>query len=121
MVNLEQGDVWWADMPEPSGSEPGYRRPVVIVLCNELIQSKIRTVVCVPLTSNLNWANFPGCVTLSEDETGLPQNSVANTAQISTIDTSILTERVGNLSNKKLEEVLDGIEIVIGRRISNAR
>lgn len=121
MVKISQGDVWWADLPEPTGSEPGYRRPVVVVQSDELNESKIRTVVCVPLTSNLNWANFPGGVALTNEETGLPQMSVANTVQILTIDSIVLTERVGVLSSKKLEEILDGVEIVIGRRIPHSR
>ncbi len=75
---IEQAEVWWADLEEP-GSEPGYRRrPAVVAQCNAINRSKIATVVCVPLTSNLKWADAPGNVLLRGDDTGLPQDSVAN-------------------------------------------
>lgn len=112
---IEQGDVWWVDLPEPEGSEPGYRRPVVVAQCDEFNRSRIRTVVCVALTTNLALADAPGNVLLSSQLTGLPRESVANVSQVVTIDRGFLTERVGRLDSALLEEVLDGIEIVLGR------
>lgn len=110
-----QGDVWWADLGEPAGSEPGFRRPVVVVQSDSFNRSKIATVVCVPLTSNLRWAEAPGNVLLGADATGLAKDSVANVSQIVTLDRSSLTERVGKLPDAKLELVLFGIDVVLGR------
>lgn len=103
---ISQGEVWWADLPEPSGSEPGFRRPVVVVQGDAFNRSRIATVVCVPLTSNLRWAEAPGNVLLASKVTGLPKDSVANVSQLVTLDKSSLTDRVGKLSKAKLELVL---------------
>jgi mRNA interferase MazF len=110
-----QGEVWWADLAEPSGSEPGFRRPVVVVQGDAFNRSRIATVVCVALTSNLRWADAPGNVLLSARTTGLPMDSVANVSQLVTLDREALTERIGTLPTKKLELVLLGIDIVLGR------
>ncbi|MGH7324618.1 MAG: type II toxin-antitoxin system PemK/MazF family toxin [Candidatus Rokuibacteriota bacterium] len=112
---IAQGEVWWADLPEPSGSEPGFRRPVVVVQGDAFNRSRIDTVVCVPLTSNLRWAEAPGNVPLDAKLTGLPKDSVANVSQLVTLDKSSLTERVGKLSKAKLQLVLFGIDVVLGR------
>ena len=111
---IAQGEVWWADLGEPRGSEPGFRRPVVVVQGDAFNRSRIATVVCVALTSNLRWADAPGNVLLSSRQTGLPKDSVANVSQLVTLDRSALTERVGTLAAKKLELVLAGIDIVLG-------
>ena len=86
MVGVSQGDVWWADLPDPTGSGPGFRRPVVVVQGNPLNRSRIATVVCVSLTSNLKWADAPGNTRLSADETGLPKDSVTNVSGILALD-----------------------------------
>ena len=112
---IAQGEVWWADLAEPSGSEPCFRRPVVVVQGDAFNRSRIGTVVCVALTSNLRWAEAPGSVLLSARLTGLPKDSVANVSQLVTLDREALTERVGALPAKKLELVLFGIDIVLGR------
>jgi len=114
-VVITQGDVWWADISEPLQSEPGFRRPVVIVQGDAFNRSTIRTVVTVPLTSNLRWADAPGNVQLAARSTGLPRDSVANVSQLVTLDRAILTEQVGRLSPSKLQLVLGGIDIVLGR------
>jgi mRNA interferase MazF len=114
-VVIVQGEVWWADLPEPSGSEPGFRRPVVVVQSDAFNRSRIDTVVCVPLTSDLRWAEAPGNVLLEAKLTGLPKDSVANVSQLVTLDKAALTERVGKLSKAKLDLVLFGIDIVLGR------
>jgi mRNA interferase MazF len=115
MVTVGHGEVWWADLAEPIGSGPGYRRPVVVVQGEPLNRSRIPTVVCVILTSNLEWANAPGNVALSSELTGLPKDSVANVSQIVTLDRDILTERVGKLPQSKVDLILSGIDIVLGR------
>lgn len=102
-------------MPEPVGSEAGFRRPVVVVQGDVLNRSRIATVVCVPLTSNLKWADAPGNVSLSSHLTGLSKDSVANVSQIFTVDGSILVECTGKLPGRKLELILSGIDIVLGR------
>ncbi len=112
---IGQGEVWWADFGEPLGSEPGFRRPVVVVQSDSFNRSRISTVVCVPLTSNLRWADAPGNVALEAAITGLPKDSVANVSQIVTVDKSSLTERGGTLPDAKLELILAGIDIVLGR------
>jgi len=112
---ISQGEVWWADLPEPAGSGPGFRRPVVVVQCDALNRSRIATVVCVPLTSNLKWAAAPGNVRLSAHLTDLPKDSVANVSQIVTIDKRFLSSRVAKLPRPKLELLLSGIDIVLGR------
>lgn len=112
---IGQGEVWWADMGEPAGSGPGFRRPVVVVQCDALNQSRIQTVVCVPLTSNLKWADAPGNVLLPPVATGLPRESVANVSLIVAIDRRQLTESVGKLPRRQMELVLAGIDVVLGR------
>ena len=112
---IARGEVWWADLAEPSGSEPGFRRPVVVVQGDAFNRSRIGSVVCVALTSNLRWADAPGNALLTARATGLPKDSVANVSQLVTLDREALTGRVGALSAKKLELVLLGIDIVLGR------
>ena len=110
-----RGEVWWADLPEPSGSAPGFRRPIVVVQGDAFNHSRISTVVCVPLTSNLRWADAPGNVLLPAGLTGLPKDSVANVSQIVTLDRGSLTERLGRLPEAKFELVLFGVDVVLGR------
>lgn len=112
---IGQGEVWWADLGEPTGSNPGYRRPVIVVQCDALNQSRVNTVVCVPLTSNLKWADAPGNVLLPARATGLSKESVANVSLIVAVDRRHLTECVGKLSRRQLELVLAGIDTVLGR------
>ena len=114
---ISQGEVWWAELPDPVGSAPGYRRPIVVVQGDPLNRSRIETVVCVPLTSNLRWADAPGNVLLSERATGLPKESVANVSQIIALDKSQLGDRVGKLSSSKMRLVLSGIDVMLGRRL----
>ena len=112
---VAQGDIFWADLPEPVGSGPGLRRPVLIVQGNAFNRSRIATVVVVPLTSNTRLADAPGNVSLRARATGLPKDSVANVSQIVTIDRYVLTERTGHVSQNLLEAVLSGIDLVLGR------
>jgi mRNA interferase MazF len=110
---VAQGEIWWAELPELVGSGPGFRRPVLIVQGDALNRSRLVTVICVPLTSNLRWADAPGNVLLVSQSTGLPRASVANVSQIVALDRSLLTERVGRLSRRQIELVLTGIELIL--------
>ena len=110
-----QGEVWWADLPPPTGSGPGFRSPVVVVQGDALNRSRLATVVCVPLTSNVRWADAPGNVLLRARTTGLPKHSVANVSQVVVLDRTLLSERVGKLSKAKLELLRSGIDVVLGR------
>lgn len=112
---IAQGEIWWVDMPEPTGSGPGYHRPAVVVQGDALNSSRIATVVCVPLTSNLKWAGAPGNVLLPAKATGLDKDSVANVSQIVSLDRELLAERAGRLSRSKLDQILSGIDILLGR------
>ena len=112
---ITQGDVFWADLPDPIGSGPGFRRPVLIVQGNAFNRSRIATVVVVPLTSNLRLADAPGNVLLRVRATGLSKDSVANVSQIITIDKSLLGKRAGHLTEAALDAVLDGIGVVLER------
>ncbi len=108
-----QGEVWWADLPDPVGSGPGFRRPVLIVQGEALTRSRLATVICVPLTSNLRWADAPGNILLPARSTGLPKDSVANVSQIVAIDRTVLSEQVGRITRRQLELVLVGLESIL--------
>ena len=112
---ISQGEVWWADLPSPIGSGPGFRRPVVVVQGDSLNLSRIATVVCVPLTSNLKWTLAPGNVLLRARNTGLAKDSVANVSQILTIDKELLRDRTAKLPRSSLEQVLSGVDTILGR------
>lgn len=112
---VAQGDVCWADLPEPVGSGPGFRRPVLVVQGNAFNRSRIATVLVVPLTSNLRLANAPGNVVLPARASGLPRESVANVSQLIAIDRDLLSERVGHLSTDLLLTIFAGVDLVLGR------
>jgi mRNA interferase MazF len=114
-VVISQGEIWWADLPEPKGSGPGFRRPVVVAQGDALNRSSIATVLCVPLTSNLKWANAPGNVLLSSRLTGLLKDSVANVSQLVALDKALLTEQTGKLPRAQMDLLLSGIDVVLGR------
>jgi mRNA interferase MazF len=115
MVEIAQGEVWWAELPEPRGSGPGFRRPVVVVQGDHLNRSRIATVVCLPLTSNLGWAAAPGNTVLPSKVSGLSKDSVANASQIVAVDRELLSERAGKLGPKHLAQIMNGIDVVLGR------
>ena len=112
---VAQGDVVWADLGLTTGSEPGFRRPLVVVQGRAFNRSVIATVVCVALTSNVRWAEAPGNVLLPRRSTGLPKESVANVSQIVTIDKNSILERVGRVSEHEIHRILRGIDLVLGR------
>ncbi len=108
-----RGEIWCAALPRPVGSEPGYRRPVLIVQSNDFSRSRMATVIVVILTSNIKLAEAPGNVFLPRGMTGLPKDSVANVSQVYTIDKGFLTERVGVLTPDLFEQVEDGLRLVM--------
>jgi mRNA interferase MazF len=113
---INQGDIYRIDFEEPSGSEPGYRHPHVVVQNNLFNRSEIRTVVVCALTSSLKRASAPGNVLLDKKETNLPKDSVVNVSQIFTVDKSQLDEYIGTLSTKRVREILNGIKLVLDPR-----
>ena len=106
---INQGDVFWVDLGEPSGSEPGYRHPHVVIQNNIFNRSRINTVVVCAITSNLRRADSPGNVRLNQGEANLPKASVVSISQIFTVDKRDLVERIGALSRNRIREVLDGV------------
>jgi mRNA interferase MazF len=114
-VVISQGDIVWAELPHPTGSGPGFRRPVVIVQGDAFNASRLATTVVVPLTSNLRWASAPGNVVLSAVRTGLPRDSVVNVSQIIAVDRSVLADRIGRLDDDQLSVILSGVDLMLGR------
>jgi mRNA interferase MazF len=114
-VAVNRGDIWWADLPIPVGSEPGFRRPVVVVQSNAFNQSRIATVLSVPLTANTRLAASPGNVLLPVASTGLPRESVALTPQLTPVDRSWFLEYIGQITDEQLGLILSGIDLVLGR------
>lgn len=111
---MKRGEIWWAALPEPAGSGPGLRRPVLVVQSNPFNESRIATVIVAVVTSNLLLAEAPGNVRLSKTESGLPKPSVVNVSQVLTVDRSLLTERVRVLSGSVLQKVNDGLRLALG-------
>jgi len=112
-VVIQRGEIWWATLPEPIGSEPGYRRPVIIIQSNVFNRSQIATVVAVIVTSNTRLAQAPGNVLLPKRATGLSQESVANVSQVITVDKQFLTERIGKLPTNLVEQIEAGLRLVL--------
>ena len=112
---VSQGDIHWAELGAPVGSGPGFNRPVIVVQGDALNRTTIATVVCVPLTSTVHHSTALGNVLLQARRTGLFRDSVANVSQILTIDRSQLGDRVGRLSDRELDQLFAGIDIVLGR------
>lgn len=110
---MRRGEIWWASLPEPSGSGPGFRRPLLIVSANSFNESRIGTVIAAVITSNLRLADAPGNVRLSVKGTGLAKSSVVNVSQVITVDKTFLKERIGRLSPRLLHEVDDGLRLVL--------
>ena len=113
---MERGEIWWATMRPPQGSEPGFRRPVLIVQSNAFNSSRIRTVVAAVITSNLRLVDAPGNVRLSTNRSKLPKPSVVNVSQIVTLDKSFLSERAGRLDDKTMHAVEAGLRLVLSLR-----
>jgi mRNA interferase MazF len=110
---IGRGEIWWASLPAPVASEPGFRRPLLVIQSNDFNQSRISTVIAAVITSNLRLVDAPGNVLLSKKESGLPKKSVVNVSQLITVDKSFLTEKICNIGTLKLKEVEAGIRLVI--------
>lgn len=111
---MRRGEIWWAVLGPPAGSEPGYRRPVLVLQTNEFNESRLRTVVVAAITSNLRLAEAPGNVRCRPRETGLDKPSVVNVSQIATVDKRRLVERAGRLGDRLLGRVEDGVRLALG-------
>ena len=110
---IQRAEIWWADLPEPLASESGYRRPVLVVQSDDFNRSRIATIIVIVITSNLKLAEAPGNVYLPHKATGLPKDSVANVSQVITIDKRFLTEKVGDLPQYLIQQVEDGLRLVM--------
>jgi len=113
---ISQGDIFWAFLGKPAGSEPGYRHPVVVVQNNLFNRSRINTVVVCQLTSNLSRAGAPGNVLLSKGEANLPKGSVVNISQIAAMDRSALAEKIGTLSRQRVREIAENLHLLLDPR-----
>ena len=110
---MRRGEIWWASLPSPEGSGPGYRRPLLIVQADAFNRSRINTAIAVAITSNLVLAKAPGNVRLSKRVSGLSKQSVANVSQVVTLDRSLLTDRVRTLSKEIMAAVDGGLRLVL--------
>jgi mRNA interferase MazF len=110
---VRRGEVWWADLLEPAGSEPGFRRPVVIIQADPLNRSRLRTVVVAAITGNLRLRDSPGNVYLSPRESGLERPSVVNASQVATLDRGRLMHHVGNVAGVKMRAIDEGLRLVL--------
>ena len=110
---IQRGEIWWAELREPAGSGPGYRRPLVIIQSNDFNKSRIHTIIAVVLTTNLRLADSPGNVMLAKKTTGLPKDSVANVSQVVTIDRYFLAECSGSLPAGTMKLIDDGLRLVL--------
>ena len=113
---IGQGDIFWVNLDEPRGSEPGYRHPHVVIQNNVFNQSRINTIVLCALTSNIKRSASPGNVLLKKGEANLKKDSVVNISQIITVDKTDLAERIGSLSPKRTQQIINGIKLLIESR-----
>ena len=110
---IKRGEIWWAELPEPIGSGPGYRRPLLIIQSNDFNKSKINTIIASVITSNIRLSAAPGNILLSTQKSKLPKESVINVSQLITIDKSFLTEKVNTLSSSIMANVDEGVRLVL--------
>jgi mRNA interferase MazF len=111
---MRRGEIWWASLPDPVGSGPGYRRPVLIVQSNPFNSSRIGTVIVATITSNLSLAEAPGNVRIGKSDSGLAKPSVVNVSQIITLDRTLLTQRIRALPAEPLKKIDEGLRLVMG-------
>ena len=114
LTSIRRGTVWWAELPEPTGSEPGYRRPVLVVQIDDFNKSRIGTIVAVVITSHLALADAPGNVFLPAREAGLPRDSVANVSQVVTLDKGMLVGELRRVQADTMRAVESGLRLVLG-------
>ena len=110
---IQRGEVWWADLGESRGSQPGYRRPVLVVQNDAFNRSRLQTTLVVSLTSNLRLVEAPGNVLVPAKASGLPKDSVANVTQLLTLDEDFLTERAGKVPPRLMAQVDAGLKLVL--------
>jgi len=110
---IKRGEIWWAEIPEPKGLEPEYKRPLVVIQSNEFNKSRINTIVAAVITTNIRLAQAPGNIMLTVKQSNLPKKSVINVSQVITIDKTFLNEKAGTLSNKIMDIVDDGLRLVL--------
>lgn len=110
---MRRGEIWWASLGEPEGSEPGFRRPVVIISSNEFNLSQINTVTVATVTSNLRLAEAPGNFKLAQKASGLKRDSVVNVSQVVTLDKMLLTELIGKLDGKHINLLNNGLRLAL--------
>lgn len=113
---MQRGEIWWATLRAPKRSDPGYRRPVLVVQSDAFNRSRIETVVAVVVTGNLRLAKAPGNVELTPKQSRLPKRSVVNVSQIVTLDKSYLTEHVGSVDKTVMRSVDSGLRLVLSLR-----
>ena len=113
MAGIERGEIWWADLPEPRRSEPGYKRPVLVVQADSFNLSRIQTAIVAAITTNLELADAPGNVLLPARSVGLTRDSVVNVSQLLTLDRTFLTEHAGTLSPRLQRSVDEGLRTVL--------
>ena len=111
---IRRGEIWWGSLPVPVGSEPGYRRPVLVVQTNDFNEAGLRTVIALTITSNLRLAGAPGNVLCHKRDTGLAKDSVINVSQDATVNKTRLTQRIGILPTPVMHEVEAGMRLVLG-------
>jgi mRNA interferase MazF len=110
---MRRGEIWWASLSDPSGSSPGFRRPLLIISADSFNQSRINTVIAAVITSNVHLAAAPGNVPIPVRGTGLSRPSVVNVSQVITVDRAFLTERVGKLSSELMTQVEQGLRLAL--------
>ncbi|HLM59614.1 MAG TPA: type II toxin-antitoxin system PemK/MazF family toxin [Pyrinomonadaceae bacterium] len=110
---IERGQIWWADLPEPHGSSPGYEHPIVVVQSDYFNQTKLNTIIGAVITSNVDLAEMPGNVLIKKNQAELSKDSVVNVTQLVTVDKSELLEYVGMLSERKMEQIENGLRLVL--------
>ncbi len=110
---MKRGEIWRASLEDPIGSDPCYKRPVVVISSNDFNSSKINTVIVAIITSNLNLSEAPGNFELTKKGSGLSRKSVVNISQLITLDKSFLDDKTGKLSNKQIEILNDGLKLVL--------
>ncbi len=115
-MGIKQGEIYWVDLGEPNGSEPGYKHPHIVIQNNIFNSSKINTVVVCSLTTNLIRAKAPGNITLDKGEANLPKKSVVNISQIYTVSKNELIEKIGQVSEKRIYEILEGLKLLVEPR-----
>ena len=111
---MRRGELWWASLPAPAGSGPGFRCPVLVVQSNPFNESRISTIIVVVVTSNLSLSEAPGNVRLTRSDSGLPKASVANVSQVLTLDRSMLTSKIKALPDRSMSHVDEGLRLVLG-------